>query len=62
MAHPFCSMNLGFSVMGDKNLWWGCCTWDSFAIPNLVPHEPRVLVAKACPGCGLHGPFWGLDD
>jgi hypothetical protein len=51
MAHPFCSMNLGFSVMGTKNLWWGGCAWDSFAIPNLVPHEPRVLVATACPGC-----------
>jgi hypothetical protein len=51
MAHPFCSINLGFSVMGDKTLWWGGCAWDSFAIPNLVSHEPRVLVATACPGC-----------
>jgi hypothetical protein len=51
MAHPFSSMNLGFSVMGDKNLWWGGCAWDSFAIPHLVPNEPRVLVATTCPGC-----------
>jgi hypothetical protein len=51
MAHPFSSVNLGFSVMGDKNLWWGGCAWDSFAIPSLVPDEPRVLVATSCPGC-----------
>src|SRR5579872_5730906 len=35
MAHPFTSVNLGFSVMGAKNLWWGGCAWDSFAIPHL---------------------------
>ncbi len=52
MAHPFSSVNLGFSVMGDKHLWWGGCAWDSFAIPNLVPDESRVLVATGCPGCG----------
>jgi hypothetical protein len=51
MAHPFSSMNLGFSVMGEENLWWGGCAWDSFAIPHLVPNEPRVLVATTCPGC-----------
>jgi hypothetical protein len=51
MAHPFTSMNLGFSVMGEKTLWWGGCAWDSFAVPNLVSHEPRVLVATSCPGC-----------
>lgn len=51
MAHPFTSVNLGFSVMGRTRLWWGGCAWDSFAIPNLVPDEPRVLVATACPGC-----------
>jgi len=51
MAHPFTSLNLGFSVMGRDRLWWGGCAWDSFAIPNLVADEPRVLVATACPGC-----------
>ena len=52
MAHPFASINLCFSVMGRKTLWWGGCAWDSFAIPHLVPDEPSVLVATACPGCG----------
>jgi hypothetical protein len=52
MAHPFASVNLGFSVMGRKALWWGGCAWDSFAIPHLVPDEPSVLVATTCPGCG----------
>jgi hypothetical protein len=51
MAHPFSSVNLGFSVMGSKTLWWGGCAWDSFAVPHLVPGEPRVLVATACPSC-----------
>ncbi|HEX4019241.1 MAG TPA: organomercurial lyase [Frankiaceae bacterium] len=51
MAHPFSSVNLGFSVMGSKTLWWGGCAWDSFAVPHLVPAEPRVLVATACPSC-----------
>lgn len=51
MAHPFTTLNLGFSVMGRERLWWGGCAWDSFAIPNLVPDEPRVLVATACPSC-----------
>ena len=32
MAHPFTTVNLGFSVMGERNLWWGGCAWDSFAI------------------------------
>ena len=44
MAHPFTTVNLGFSVMGERNLWWGGCAWDSFAIPNLVKDEPSVLV------------------
>ena len=52
MAHPFSSINLGFSVMGADTLWWGGCAWDSFAIPHLVPAEPSVLVATTCPGCG----------
>jgi hypothetical protein len=52
MAHPFATVNLGFSVMGATTLWWGGCCWDSFAIPHLVPDEPEVLVATTCPGCG----------
>ena len=52
MAHPFTSINLNFSVMGEQTLWWGGCAWDSFAVPNLVADEPRVLVATTCPGCG----------
>lgn len=52
MAHPFASMPLGFSVMGRRTLWWGGCAWDSFAIPQLVPRDPEVLVATQCPGCG----------
>ncbi len=51
MAHPFSSVNLGFSVMGARNLWWGGCAWDSFAVPHLVADEPRVLVATSCPAC-----------
>jgi hypothetical protein len=52
MAHPFTSIDLHFSVKGKRTLWWGGCAWDSFAIPNLVPSEPNVLVATTCPGCG----------
>lgn len=52
MAHPFATVNLGFSVMGRRTLWWGGCAWDSFAIPHLVPSEPEVLVATTCPHCG----------
>jgi hypothetical protein len=52
MAHPFTAIPLGFSVMGDRVLWWGGCAWDSFAIPHLIPEEPSVLVATTCPGCG----------
>jgi hypothetical protein len=51
MAHPFTTVNLGFSVMGERNLWWGGCAWDSFAIPHLVNDEPSVLVATTCPDC-----------
>jgi len=51
MAHPFTTVNLGFSVMGEKTLWWGGCAWDSFAIPHLVQDEPSVLVATTCPAC-----------
>lgn len=52
MAHPFASVPLGFSVMGRDTLWWGGCAWDAFAIPQLVPDNPEVLVATQCPGCG----------
>jgi hypothetical protein len=51
MAHPFAAIPLGFSVMGERTLWWGGCAWDSFAIPHLVSGEPRVLVATTCPAC-----------
>jgi hypothetical protein len=52
MAHPFATVNLGFSVMGMSTLWWGGCVWDSFAIPHLVPFDDEVLVATTCQGCG----------
>jgi Alkylmercury lyase len=52
LAHPFATIDLGFSVKGRHTLWWGGCIWDSFAIPNLVPDEPEVLVATTCPACG----------
>jgi len=51
MAHPFTAVPLGFSLMGERTLWWGGCAWDSFAIPHLVPGEPSVLVATTCPAC-----------
>ena len=52
LAHPFATRNFGFSVMGDRTLWWGGCAWDAFAIPHLVPSNPEVLVATTCPACG----------
>lgn len=52
MAHPFAALPLGFSVMGERTLWWGGCAWDSFAIPHLVKAEPEVLVSTRCRGCG----------
>ncbi|HEX5828532.1 MAG TPA: organomercurial lyase [Candidatus Limnocylindrales bacterium] len=51
LAHPFATIDLGWSVKGRHTLWWGGCVWDSFAIPHLVPDEPSVLVATTCPGC-----------
>jgi len=57
MAHPFASIPLGFSVMGRETLWWGGCSWDSFAIPHLLSDEPDVLVATRCPGCDRPGAF-----
>ena len=55
MAHPFSAIPLGFSVMGTKTLWWGGCSWDSFALSHLVTEEPEVLVASRCPGCDRAG-------
>ncbi len=52
LAHPFSTIDLGFSVKGAHTLWWGGCVWDSFAIPHLVRSEPEVLVATTCQGCG----------
>jgi hypothetical protein len=51
MAHPFSTVPLGFSVMGDATLWWGGCAWDSFAIPHLLELDSPVLVATRCPAC-----------
>ena len=51
LAHPFATEPFGFSVMGERTLWWGGCAWDSFAIPHLVDAEPSVLVATRCPSC-----------
>jgi hypothetical protein len=44
MAHPFSTVPLGFSVMGDATLWWGGCAWDSFAIPHLLELDSPVLL------------------
>lgn len=52
MAHPFSSVPLGFAVMGRETLWWGGCAWDSFALPQVLPDDPEVLVSTRCPGCG----------
>jgi hypothetical protein len=51
LAHPFATRSFGFSVLGERTLWWGGCAWDSFAIPHLVDTEPSVLVATRCPAC-----------
>ena len=64
MAHPFTTVNLGFSVMGETTLWWGGCAWDSFRMPNLVKDEPSVLVATTCPrlpGSRWHGRSGAAD-
>lgn len=60
LAHPFATVDLGFSVKGRHTLWWGGCIWDSFAIPHLVPDEPTVLVATTCQGCGA-AHAWVVD-
>ncbi|MCV7419991.1 hypothetical protein H7K45_05520 [Mycobacterium yunnanensis] len=51
LAHPFATVDFGFSVMGRATIWWGGCAWDAFAIPHLVPAEPETLVATRCPRC-----------
>jgi len=51
MAHPFSAVPLGFSVMGERTLWWGGCAWDAFALPHLVPDVTSALVATECPAC-----------
>ena len=58
MAHPFSSVPLGFAVMGEKTLWWGGCSWDSFALPNLLSQE--VVVSTTCPNC-LNAFAWRVD-
>lgn len=62
LAHPFSTIDLGFSVKGTHTLWWGGCSWDSFAIPHLVPDEPVVLVATTCQGCGRPHAWVVRDD
>lgn len=49
MAHPFSAVPLGFAVMGPRTLWWGGCSWDSFALSGLL--DCSVLVSTNCPGC-----------
>lgn len=61
MAHPFATVPLGFSVMGERTLWWGGCAWDSFAIPHLLPEPTPHLVATTCPACG-RAHAWNVAD
>ena len=60
MAHPFSSVPLGFSVMGESTLWWGGCAWDSFALPHLLTQEKDLLVATTCPNCNV-ALSWNLN-
>ena len=61
MAHPFASIPLGFSVMGQRTLWWGGCAWDSFALPHILPEDDEVLVATRCPNCDrVHA--WAVNN
>jgi Alkylmercury lyase len=63
LAHPFSTIDLGFSVKGKHTLWWGGCVWDSFAVPHLVRDEPEVLVATTCQACGrAHAWVVGRDE
>jgi hypothetical protein len=61
MAHPFTTVPLGFSVMGNDTLWWGGCAWDSFALPHLLPEQGPMLVASTCPACST-AHAWRVDD
>ncbi len=61
MAHPFTAVPLGFSVMGRDTLWWGGCSWDSFAMPHLLPDQGPMAVATTCPSCG-RAHAWQVDD
>lgn len=51
MAHPFSVIPLGFSVMGSATLWWGGCSWDSFALPSLIEATEPLVIATSCPSC-----------
>ncbi len=51
MAHPFSTVPMGFSVMGEHTLWWGGCAWDSFALPHLLEVESPMLISTRCPNC-----------
>lgn len=61
MAHPFSAVPLGFSVMGRDALWWGGCSWDSFALPHLLPAQGPMLVVTRCPAC-LTPHAWDVSD
>lgn len=52
LAFPFATRSFGFSVMGERTLWWGSCAIDSFSIPHIVDKEPWAVVATTCPACG----------
>ena len=61
LAHPFASESFGFSVMGRDRLWYGGCSWDSFAIAHLLPKHGPMLIATTCPACGApHA--WNVDN
>lgn len=60
MAHPFASIPFGFSVMGERTIWWGGCAWDSFAIPNLVPDEPECSSRPSALGATGRTPGWSV--
>jgi Alkylmercury lyase len=47
--------------MGRDTLWWGGCSWDSFAMPHLLPDQGPMLVATTCPSCG-RAHAWQVDD
>lgn len=61
MAHPFSSIPLGFSVMGQSTLWWGGCAWDSFALPHILPGDDEVLIATHCPNCS-RAHAWSVNN